>query len=250
MATAVWYVWLPHCCIANKPLNPKLPLCVDLNQNLTNQSRNVYASVSLPIWSLLLSTTIHPIHFKFGGCIAGDYIKCSAKFEVVQLSSSSILAKNGSPLPKFPFFFWQLSAPLCLGGRTRVWLSVSSPTDNEKTYHLLDSCSVWCPGNPQNNSPNPETHHLSNQTHIPEKLSPFMLYKESLLSKVKGPHYSKIDSLALFHWEPFWAWVEKLYIFLCCQYTDKVDKLYHAICVLLWTLYIPLVNGIGPKASL
>lgn len=109
MATAVWYVWLPHCCIANKPLNhmwtPKLPLCVDLNQNLTNQSRNVYASVSLPIWSLLLSTTIHPIHFKFGGCIAGDYIKCSAKFEVVQLSSSSSLAKNGSPLPKFPFFF-------------------------------------------------------------------------------------------------------------------------------------------------
>lgn len=106
--------------------------------------------------------------------------KCSANIEVVQQSSSSILAKNGSPLAKFPFF-WQLSAPLCLGARTHVSGCLSAARQTmEKTYHLLDSCSVWCPGNPHNTSPNPETHHLSNQTHIPEKLSPFMLYKESL----------------------------------------------------------------------
>lgn len=84
------------------------------------------------------------------------------------------------------FHFFLTAVCSTLPGRkdTCVWLSVSSPTDNEKTYHLLDSCSVWCPGNPQNTSPNPETHHLSNQTHIPEKLSPFMLYKESLLKAI------------------------------------------------------------------
>lgn len=97
----------------------------------------------------------------------------------------------------------------------------------EKTYHLLDSCSVWCPGNPHNTSPNPETHHLSNQTHIPEKLSPFMLYKESLLEAIT-PESSQRT---------------------CCQYTGKVDKLFHALCVLLWTLYIPLVDGIGPVCN-
>lgn len=231
MATAVWYIWLPHCCIANKPLNhmwtPKLHLCVDLHQNLTNPSRNLYASVNLPFRSLLLSTIIHPIHFIFGGCVAGDYIKCSANIEVVQQSSSSILAKNGSPLAKFPFF-WQLSAPLCLGARTHVSGCLSAARQTmEKTYHLLDSCSVWCPGNPHNTSPNPETHHLSNQTHIPEKLSPFMLYKESLLEAIT-PESSQRT---------------------CCQHTGKVDKLFHALCVLLWTLYIPLVDGIGPVCN-
>lgn len=231
MATAVWYIWLPHCCIANKPLNhmwtPKLHLCVDLHQNLTNPSRNLYTRVNLPFRSLLLSTIIHPIHFIFGGCVAGDYIKCSANIEVAQQSSSSILAKNGSPLAKFPFF-WQLSAPLCLGARTHVSGCLSAARQTmEKTYHLLDSCSVWCPGNPHNTSPNPETHHLSNQTHIPEKLSPFMLYKESLLEAIT-PESSQRT---------------------CCQYTGKVDKLFHALCVLLWTLYIPLVDGIGPVCN-
>lgn len=141
MATAVWYIWLPHCSIANKPLNhmwtPKLHLCVDLHQNLTNPSRNLYASVSLPIWSLLLSTIIHPIHFIFGGCVAGDYIKCSAKIEVVQQSSSSILAKNGSPLAKFPFFLTAVCSTLPGSKDTCVWLSVSSPTDNGKNLPFV-----------------------------------------------------------------------------------------------------------------
>lgn len=258
MATAVWYIWLPHCSIANKPLNhmwtPKLHLCVDLHQNLTNPSRNLYASVSLPTWSLLLSTIIHPIHFIFGGCVAGDYIKCSAKIEVVQQSSSSILAKNGSPLAKFPFF-WQLSAPLCLGARTHVSGCLSAARQTmEKTYHLLDSCSVWCPGNPHNTSPNPETHHILNQTHIPEKLSPFMLYKESLLEAITPESSQRTTVLQtwLFSPIPLRAFLslsgKTLHIF-CCQYTGKVDKLFHAICVLLWTLYIPLVNGIGPVCN-
>ncbi len=61
---------------------------IDLIYNLTINERNLCLSVFLSVCPSIISTTVHPVDFIRGGCIAEDPRRCSVECDVVWMSQA------------------------------------------------------------------------------------------------------------------------------------------------------------------